>query len=94
MALVQQVRVLRNVVWVGILCLLALVLVRARLWEHREALGLGWGAGGLCGWLRWGQLRRKIVRRDRRYERNKKQNLENLRRNHYAPRRRGSLRVP
>jgi|RhiMetdeSRZDD1v2_1073273.scaffolds.fasta_scaffold62619_4 hypothetical protein len=71
MALVQQVRVLRNVVWVGILCLLALVLVRARLWEHREALGLGWGAGGLCGWLRWGQLRRKIVRRDRRYERNK-----------------------
>jgi len=71
MALVKQVRVLRNVVWVGALCLLALVLVRARLWEHRAALGLGGVAGGLCGWLRWGQLRRKIARRDRRYERNK-----------------------
>ena len=71
MALVKQVRVLRNVVWVGALCLLALVLVRARLWEHRAALGLGGVAGGLCGWLRWGQLRRNIARRDRRYERNK-----------------------
>ena len=71
MALVKQVRVLRNVVWVGALCLLALVLVRTRLWEHREALGLGGVAGGLCGWLRWGQLRRTIARRDRRYERNK-----------------------
>ena len=71
MALVKQVRVLRNVVWVGALCMLALVLVRTHLWEHREALGLGGVTGGLCGWLRWGQLRPKIARRDRRYERNK-----------------------
>ena len=67
MALVKQVRVLRNVVWVGALCLLGLALVRAHLWEHREALGLGGVAGGLGGWLRWGRLRRKIARRDRRY---------------------------
>ena len=71
MVLVKQIRVIRHVVWVGALCLLALALVRARLWEHREALGLGWVVGGLCGWLRWGQLRRKIARRDRRYEGNK-----------------------
>jgi hypothetical protein len=62
MVLVQQVRVIRNVVWLGVLCLLALALVRARLWEHREALGLGWVVGGLYGWLRWGQLRRNIAR--------------------------------
>lgn len=71
MALVKQVRVLRNVVWVGALCMLALALVRPHLWEHREALGLGGVAGGLCGWLRWRQLRRNIARHDRRYERNK-----------------------
>ncbi|HEY7492832.1 MAG TPA: NfeD family protein [Candidatus Tectomicrobia bacterium] len=71
MALVQQVRVIRNVVWVGALCLLTLALMRARLWEHGEALGLGGVAGGLYGWRRWGQLRDKISRRDRRYERNK-----------------------
>lgn len=71
MALVKQVRVIRNVVWVGALSMLALALVRPHLWEHREALGLGGVAGGLCGWLYWGQLYRTIARRDRRYERNK-----------------------
>lgn len=71
MTLVKQVRVLRNVVWTGALGLLALALVRTHLWEHREALGLGGVAGGLCGWLYWGHLRRTITRRDRRYERNK-----------------------
>ena len=71
MALVKQVRVIRNVVWAGAMGLLALGLVWPHLWEHREALGLGGGAGGLCGWLYWRQLRRTIARRDRRYERNK-----------------------
>jgi membrane protein implicated in regulation of membrane protease activity len=71
MVLVKQVRVIRHVVWLGALCLLALILVRTRLWKHCEALGLGWIAGGLYGWLRWGQIRRKIARRDRRYEGNK-----------------------
>jgi membrane protein implicated in regulation of membrane protease activity len=71
MALVKQVRVIRHVVWVGALSMFALALVWTHLWEHREALGLGGGAGGLCGWLYWGQLHRSIARRDRRYERNK-----------------------
>jgi membrane protein implicated in regulation of membrane protease activity len=71
MALVKQVRVLRNVVWMGALALLALVLVRTHLWEHCEGLSLGGGVGGLCGWLSWRQLSRTIARRDRRYERNK-----------------------
>src|SRR5262245_64229191 len=71
MALVKQVRVLRNVVWAGALALLALVLVRAYLWEHREALGCGGVVGGLFGWLYWRRLSRTIARRDRRYERNK-----------------------
>src|SRR5262249_40349983 len=71
MALVKQVRVLRNVMWMGALGMLALVLVRTRLWEHREALGLGGVAGGLCGRLYWRRLHRTIARRDRRYERNK-----------------------
>src|SRR5262249_60750429 len=51
--------------------MLALVLVRTHLWEHREALGLGGVAGGLCGRLYWRRLHRTIARRDRRYERNK-----------------------
>src|SRR5688572_1352010 len=71
MTLVKQVRVLRNVVWVAAIGILALALVQTYLWEHREAIGLGGVAGGLCGWLYWGQLRRTIARRDRCYERNK-----------------------
>jgi membrane protein implicated in regulation of membrane protease activity len=51
--------------------MLVLVLVWTHLWEHREALGLGGVAGGLCGWLYWGRLHRTIARRDRRYECNK-----------------------
>src|SRR5574341_768142 len=71
MALVKQVRVLRNVVWLGALALLALVLVRAHIWEHRAAIGCGGAVGGLSGWLYWRRLSRTIARRDRRYERNK-----------------------
>jgi membrane protein implicated in regulation of membrane protease activity len=71
MAVVKQVRVLRNVVCLGVLCLLVLGLVHNRLWEHRDALGLGVVAGEVGGWWWWRHLARTIARRDRRYERNK-----------------------
>jgi membrane protein implicated in regulation of membrane protease activity len=71
MVLVKQVRVLRNVVWVGALGMVALVLVRTHLWEYRGALGCGGAVGGLAGWLYWRRLSRTVTRRDRRYERNK-----------------------
>jgi membrane protein implicated in regulation of membrane protease activity len=71
MALVKQVRVLRNVVCLGVLGILVLWLMRHRLWEHRDALGLGVVAGEVGGWLWWRHLARTIARRDRRYERNK-----------------------
>ena len=71
MALVKQVRILLNVMGLGVLCILVVWLVRDRLWEHRDALGLGVVAGGIGGWLWWQHLSRSIARRDRRYERNK-----------------------
>ena len=71
MALVKQVRVLRNVLCFGLLCVLALGLVRDRFWEHRHALGIGVLTGAVGGWLWWRHLSRMIARRDRRYERNK-----------------------
>ena len=46
MALVKQVRVLRNVLCFGLLCVLALGLVRDRFWEHHHALGIGVLIGG------------------------------------------------
>lgn len=71
MPLVPQVRVLRNVLGLGVLCALALWLVRDRLWEHAHGVGLGMAAGAGGGWLWWRHLSRTIARRDRRYERNK-----------------------
>ena len=71
MAGVKQVRVLRNVLSLFVLCALGLWLLRGRLWEYRDALVLGLGAGLVCGPLRWWQLRRNIARRDRRYASNK-----------------------
>lgn len=71
MALVKQVRVLRNVGGVFVLCALVLWLVRTRLWMHRDALALGVAAGLGYGPLRWWRLQRRITRRDRRYERNR-----------------------
>jgi membrane protein implicated in regulation of membrane protease activity len=71
MALVKQVRVLLNIVCLAVLCILVLWLVRDRLWEHCDALGLGAVAGGIGGWCWWRHLARFITRRDRRYERNK-----------------------
>jgi general stress protein CsbA len=71
MPAVKQVRVLRNVVCLGVLCLLVLWLARSRLWAEGGALGLGIVLGGCGGWLWWQHLARLISRRDRRYERNK-----------------------
>ena len=71
MALVPQVRVLRNVLGLGVLCALAVWLGRDHLWEHAPGVGLGVVAGAIGGWLRWRYLSRRIARRDRRYERNK-----------------------
>ena len=71
MAQVPQVRVLRNVFGLGVLCALALWLVRDRLWEHAPGISLGVAAGAVGGWLWWRHLSRTIARRDRRYERNK-----------------------
>jgi membrane protein implicated in regulation of membrane protease activity len=71
MALVPQVRVLRNILGLGVLCILAVWLVRDRLWEHAPGVGVGMVAGAIGGWLRWRSLSRRMARRDRRYERNK-----------------------
>ena len=68
---VKQVRVRRNILVLGALCILVLWLVRTRLWEYRDALALGAGAGLVYGPIRWCTLQRRIARRDRRYERNK-----------------------
>lgn len=68
---VKQVRVLRNIVLTWGLCAVILWSLRARLWEHGEAVGLGLLLGGALGVARWHVLRRRIARRDRRYERNK-----------------------
>jgi membrane protein implicated in regulation of membrane protease activity len=68
---VRQVRVLRNVLIGSGLCALVLWLLRARFWQHGEALALGLLVGIGIGLLFWRHLNRKIARRDRRYERNK-----------------------
>lgn len=71
MANVKQIRVLRNILLVLVLCLFVLWLLRARLWSYHNALIWGIGVGLLSGALRWWQLYHRIARRDRRYERNK-----------------------
>jgi membrane protein implicated in regulation of membrane protease activity len=71
MAGVKQARVLYNALSVCVVCMLILWLVRDRLWEHSDALGLGAAAGLIYGVLRWWHLQRHIARRDRRYARNK-----------------------
>jgi hypothetical protein len=71
MADVKQVRVIRNVLCLLVACALVLCFVHTQLWQHREALALGWTAGLAYGVYRWRRLQRCIARRDRRYERNK-----------------------
>ena len=71
MAGVKQVRVLRNLLSLGAVCAVLLWLVRAWWWENHAALALGLAMGLVYGAIRWHFLRRRIARRDRRYERNK-----------------------
>lgn len=71
MALVKQVRILRNVFLTGLFCAAVLWFVRGQIIEHIGALVLGVIAGTLYGLLHWWQLCRKITRQDRRFERNK-----------------------
>jgi membrane protein implicated in regulation of membrane protease activity len=71
MALVRQVRVIRNVVVTAICCTFVLYWVRSHLIPQVDALLLGVVTGSGYGLLRWRQLSRKVTRRDRRFERNK-----------------------
>ena len=66
-----SVRVLRNVVVWGVLCAIALGLMRARLWQNRTALLSGVVAGSLYALWHWRHLSRRIARRHRRFEPNK-----------------------
>lgn len=68
---VKQVRVIRNVAITWMLCAVVLLGLYTRLWEHRATVGLSIAFGLAAGGMRWWALRRRIVRRDRRYERNK-----------------------
>lgn len=70
-AVVKQVRVLRNIVLTWGLAAVILWSLRVRLWEHGEAAAVGVFLGAALGVARWRLLRRRIARRDRRYERNK-----------------------
>lgn len=71
MAVVKQVRVLRNILLWSALCAIVLWLGHGRLWEHRLALLLGVVAGAVYAVAHWRRLSGRIARRDRRYERNK-----------------------
>lgn len=71
MAMVKQVRVLRNIVWMLVLYGSMAWLVRDHFWRHGDALVLGLLGGLGYGALRWWRLQRRIARRDRRYEPNK-----------------------
>jgi hypothetical protein len=71
MAMVKQVRVLRNVVVMLVLYGIVAWLVRDHFWPHGDALALGVAGGLAYGVVRWWRLRRRIARRDRRYEPNK-----------------------
>ena len=71
MAKVKQVRVLRNLIGLGLLCAGIIWWLDDRPWQAPDALA--WGAalaipGAL---LHWRYLARRTTRRDRRYERNK-----------------------
>jgi membrane protein implicated in regulation of membrane protease activity len=71
MAMVKQVRVLRNVVSMLMLYGIVAWLVRDHFWHYGDALALGVLGGLAYGAVRWWRLRRRIARRDRRYEPNK-----------------------
>ncbi len=71
MAIVKQVRVLRNVGALFALCAVILGLLRDQLGTHSSALALGMASGLAYGVWRWKRLQGRITRQNRRYERNK-----------------------
>ena len=69
--LVKQVRIIRNVLLIGLGSIYILWVVRAHLVQYTDALLIGVSAGAAYGLLHWWQLWPKISRQDRRFERNK-----------------------
>ncbi len=69
--IVKQSRVLHRVAVNGALSFALLWFVRGELASLLAAVAYGVVAGALFGGVYWWQLRRKIARRDRRFERNK-----------------------
>ena len=71
MAQVKQVRVVRNLIGLGLLCAGLIWLLGDRAWRAPGAMGLGAATAIPGALLHWRYLARHITRRDRRYERNK-----------------------
>ena len=71
MAQVKQVRVLRNLIGLGLLCAALVWWLGDRPWQTPGALAWGVGLAVPGALLHWRWLARRITRRDRRYERNK-----------------------
>ena len=71
MAQVKQVRVIRNLIGLGLLCAGLIWLLGDRTWQASDALAWGAALAVPGALLHWRYLARRITRRDRRYERNK-----------------------
>ena len=71
MAQVKQVRVVRNLIGLGLLCAGLIWLLGDRTWQAPDALAWGAALAVPGALLHWRYLARRITRRDRRYERNK-----------------------
>ena len=71
MAQVKQVRVVRNLIGLGLLCAGLIWLLGDRTWQASDALAWGAALAVPGALLHWRYLARRITRRDRRYERNK-----------------------
>ena len=71
MAQVKQVRIVRNLIGLGLLCAGLIWLLGDRVWQAPDAMGWGAALAVAGALLHWRYLARRITRRDRRYERNK-----------------------
>ena len=71
MTQVKQVRVLRNLIGLGLLCAGLVWLLGDRARQAPDALAWGAALAVAGALLHWRWLARRITRRDRRYERNK-----------------------
>ena len=71
MTRVKQVRVLRNLIGLGLLCAGLVWLLGDRARQAPDALAWGAALAVAGALLHWRWLARRITRRDRRYERNK-----------------------